>query len=91
MDFKINMLLYTSSYVGSKWLAIFRSSYKKFPHYAGFSILPSHSTHSFAFCKLNYPILPEGEWDLEIVGFCLPYYYYYYYTRSRSCPTWSLY
>ena len=21
-----------------------------------------------------YPILPEGEWDFEIVGFCLPYY-----------------
>ena len=23
----------------------------------------------------HYPILPEGEWDFEIVGFCLPYYY----------------
>ena len=22
-----------------------------------------------------YPILPEGEWDFEIVGFCLAYYY----------------
>ena len=27
----------------------------------------------------SYPILPEGEWDFEIVGFCLAYYYYYYY------------
>ena len=36
-------------------------------------------------CAPNYPIPPEGEWDLVFVWFHLPYYY----TRSSSSKGWS--
>ena len=36
----------------------------------------------------SYPIPPEGEWDLVVVWFHLPYYYYY--RCSSSSKGWSV-
>ena len=58
---------------GCAWCSTHPSSDPPPPHLAGW-LRAWYIYMSPSSCPC-YPILPEGEWDFEIVGFCLPYYY----------------